>query len=273
MWWEDRAEGCCDLTRPLSYISAYRLGYVGKEWGSYKPSGLSGLVGAVSVLWAELLDPSFCLCFPLEDKLREAGTLLLWLLSRVGKMAQEQLCRYVTTLQAKNPWTAELRVIGRSCFRAWLWRPCGWQGPGLLPLPPAWLLPRHWASATSSGRPRFSNSCLGSWDPRDPEPSLLHAVARIMFSPVFRNKLWASLCIPSQHCQSCSAKFSRLRSFVHLCSRTSVSFTAHLGTSPCFTVPTWFRKCPLCLPWGPSCGGAGGGGTPAPHHSRVPGLQ
>ena len=43
-------------------------------------------------------------------------------------MAQEQLCRYVTILQAKNPWTAELRVVGRSCFQAWLWRPRGRQG-------------------------------------------------------------------------------------------------------------------------------------------------
>lgn len=185
-------EGGCDPTRPLPCISAYSLGYMGKEWGSHEPSGPSGLVRAVSVLWAELLDPSFCLCFPWKISSERQGLcLLLWLLSRVGKMAQEQLCRYVTIFQAKNSWTAELRVIGRSCFRAWLWRPCGWQGPGLPPLPPAWLLPGHWASAASSG------SQTAVWDPRGPEPSLTHAVARTMFSPVFKNKLWASLCIPS----------------------------------------------------------------------------
>lgn len=39
---------------------------------------------------------------------RQGLCLLLWLLSSVGKMAQEQLCRYVTIFQAKNPWMAEL---------------------------------------------------------------------------------------------------------------------------------------------------------------------
>ena len=188
-------EGGCDPTRPLPCISAYSLGYMGKEWGSHEPSGPSGLVGAVSVLWAELLDPSFCLCFPWKISSERQGLcLLLWLLSRVGKMAQEQLCRYVTIFQAKTPGrqnsgslgglVSELGCGAHVDGRAQVFHLCLQLGFSLGTGP---RLPHQ----------RDPGSQTAVWDPRGPEPSLTHAVARTMFSPVFKNKLWASLCIPS----------------------------------------------------------------------------
>lgn len=97
------------------------------------------------LLWAELVDASFSLCFPK----RQGLCLLLWLLSSIGKMAQEQLCRYVTIFQAKNPWmyrTGSLAGLASElgCGATWT------AGPGLPPLSPAWLLLGTGPSATSS---------------------------------------------------------------------------------------------------------------------------
>ena len=184
-------EGGCDPTRPLPCTSAYSLGYVGKERGSHEPQGRVVLLGQC-LLWAERLDASFCLCFP-----QEAGTLSAsvaplqgW---EDGSGAAMQVCDYFRP--KTHGWqnsgslaglASELGCGAHMDSRAQVFHLCLQPGfsLGTGPRPPR-------------QRPRFSNSCLGSWDPRGPEPSLVHAVPRSMFSPVFKNEPWASLCIPS----------------------------------------------------------------------------